>query len=65
MTPPAPELSVVIPTFNEVGRIEQTLRSADAYLRAARIAAEIVIIDNASSDGTPDLVRRLFAGRAA
>ena len=65
MTPPAPELSVVIPTFNEVGRIEQTLRSADAYLRAAGIAAEIVIIDNASSDGTPDLVRRLFAGMAA
>jgi len=62
MSPPAPLLSVVIPTFNEVARIEQTLRSADDYLRASGIAAEIIIIDNASSDGTAELVRRLFDG---
>jgi dolichyl-phosphate beta-glucosyltransferase len=57
---PAPALSIVIPTFNEVTRIEATIRSADAYLRRSGLTSEIIVIDNDSSDGTAALVTSLM-----
>jgi dolichyl-phosphate beta-glucosyltransferase len=65
MTPPSsapgamPVLSVVIPTFNEVQRIEQTLRSGDEYLRGLGIPYEVIVVDNDSTDGTAALVAGL------
>ena len=55
-----PVLSVVIPTFNEIDRIEQTLRSGDEYLRGLGIPYEVIVVDNASTDGTADLVASLI-----
>jgi dolichyl-phosphate beta-glucosyltransferase len=55
-----PVLSVVIPTFNEIDRIEQTLRSASEYLQQFGAPYEIIVIDNDSSDGTAGLVRDLI-----
>src|SRR5712691_2926711 len=54
-----PVLSVVIPTFNEVQRIEQTLRSGDEYLRGLGIPYEVIVVDNDSTDGTAALVAGL------
>jgi dolichyl-phosphate beta-glucosyltransferase len=51
-----PVLSVVIPTFNEIDRIEQTLRTGDEYLRGLGIPFEVIVVDNASTDGTAELV---------
>ncbi len=49
------KLSVVIPVFNEVGNIEEILKR----VKATKLASEIVVVDDGSQDGTPDLLKRL------
>ena len=53
------QLSVIIPAFNEVKRIESTLAAADEYLKEKRISYEIIVVDDGSKDGTAALVRHL------
>jgi len=50
------ELSVVIPAFNEVVRLPPTLRTIADYLGAHPewIPAEIVVVDDGSTDGTAE-----------
>lgn len=54
--------SLVIPAYNEAERIGQTLREAIAYLREASPGSEIIVVDDGSSDATPEVVRDAFAG---
>lgn len=58
-------VSVVIPAHNEVGAVEETVRALDARLSAEAIDHEIVVVDDHSSDGTGDLVRKLERDIAA
>jgi len=51
-------VSILIPAYNRAGVIEQTVRSALAQ-RDAEI--EVVVVDNASTDGTWDILQRLAA----
>jgi dolichol-phosphate mannosyltransferase len=53
------KLSVVIPAHNEAGSIAETLRATIDALEAASIEHEIVVIDDASVDGTPAVVEAL------
>jgi dolichol-phosphate mannosyltransferase len=52
-------LSVVIPAHNEAEVVEPTLRGLIDQLGPAGIDFEIVVVDDASSDGTGDVVRRV------
>ena len=56
---PAPQLSIIIVTHNSAGVIAACLRSL--YRSDSELALEIIVVDNASSDGTADLVRQQFA----
>src|SRR4051812_11463354 len=50
-------VSVVVPCFNTRTTIEAVL---EALLeRTDGVVAEVLVIDNASTDGTPELVKRL------
>ena len=48
------KLSIVIPAFNEAATLEEVLRR----VRATPFEKEILVVDDASTDGTADLVLR-------
>jgi dolichyl-phosphate beta-glucosyltransferase len=52
-----PHLSVVIPAYNEAGRLPKTLGVLRAYLEARGFVYEIVVVDDGSSDGTAEQAR--------
>lgn len=58
---PLPDLSLVIPAFNERARLPPTVRAAVAFLRARGGSFEIVVVDDGSTDATADAVRELAA----
>ena len=51
------KLSVLIPVFNEERTIEAVVRA----VHAVPLDKEIVVVDDASTDGTPEILRRLEA----
>ncbi len=52
-----PDLTVVVPAFNEARRIEISLEKIVRYFKSRQTAFEVVVVDDGSTDGTPDLVR--------
>lgn len=66
--PPAdggrPDLSVVVPAFDEAGRLPETLRTLMAFLAGRAGSSEVVVVDDGSTDATAELARELFDGRA-
>src|SRR6185295_15240604 len=55
------ELSVVIPAYNERRRLPPTLERMIAYLDGRPRPYEIIVVDDASSDGTSEVARTLLA----
>ncbi len=53
--------SIVIPTYNEAGGIEDLLRALDGLFRANALDGEIIVVDDNSPDGTGAIVDRLAA----
>ena len=49
---PTPDLSVVIPAYNEESRLGRTLKRLAEYFAAVSYTTEIVIVDDGSTDGT-------------
>jgi len=56
-TSDTPKLSLIIPAYNEAGRIESTLRHALQYFDEQDYAAEIVVVDDGSTDATTGVIR--------
>ncbi|MFN7210985.1 MAG: glycosyltransferase family 2 protein, partial [Aggregatilineales bacterium] len=74
-TPPAeserPFLSIIIPALNEALRLPESLGKIDAFLKQQPYRAEVIVVENGSTDATVEVVRafmqehpyvRLFAG---
>jgi glycosyltransferase involved in cell wall biosynthesis len=51
-------LSIVIPAFNEECRLEASLEKIDAFITTENWNAEIIVVDDGSTDGTARLVTR-------
>lgn len=56
-----PELSIIIPAYNETHRIEATLVDCRAYLDARQGSYEVIVVDDGSRDDTVAIVERLAA----
>lgn len=50
-----PDLSVVIPVFNEADRLEAGLTRVLAYLRSVDFTTELIVVDDGSTDRTAEM----------
>ncbi len=55
---PAPELSVLVPVLDEEGTVEELARQVAAILDEVGRSFEIVFVDDGSTDGTVERIRR-------
>jgi uncharacterized membrane protein YidH (DUF202 family) len=55
------ELSIVMPCLNEAATLERCIRKAYDFLRQHHVAGEVVVGDNGSTDGSPEVARRAGA----
>ena len=55
------DVSIVIPTFKESGKIGRDIAAADAFLRSRPDGGEIVLVDDGSPDDTAAAARALQA----
>ncbi|HET7093945.1 MAG TPA: glycosyltransferase, partial [Thermomicrobiales bacterium] len=58
----APSLSLVIPAYNEGGRIGWTIAAALAWLDAQPYCGELIVVDDGSSDATAAAAERAIDG---
>ncbi|MGH9581235.1 MAG: dolichyl-phosphate beta-glucosyltransferase, partial [Terriglobales bacterium] len=56
-TVPPPVYSIIIPAYNEEQRISRTVEKVLAHIAEQRWSAEVLVVDDGSSDRTAELVR--------
>ena len=61
MSAPTPELSVLLPAFNEEESLPVVWGELRAVLDALARPAEVIFVDDGSADATPDIVRAFRA----
>jgi dolichyl-phosphate beta-glucosyltransferase len=59
---PAPFLTIVIPAYNEERRLPPSLAKIAAFLRAQPYRAEVIVVENGSTDRTAAVVEEFAAG---
>jgi glycosyltransferase involved in cell wall biosynthesis len=59
-----PLLSIVIPAYNEAGRLPATMARVLEYRAARKLDAELIVVDDGSSDRTLAAAREVAAGQA-
>ena len=57
----SPLLTIVIPAYNEERRLPTTLPQVVAFAEAQAYPVEVLVVDNASTDRTSDVARRIAA----
>jgi len=58
----SPEISIIIPAFNEAMRLPATLDRVERFLVTAGLSAEVIVVDDGSRDATAEVVRQRAAG---
>jgi dolichyl-phosphate beta-glucosyltransferase len=57
MQRPPPNYSIVIPAFNEAARLPRALEKVCAYLLDRGLEAEVLVVDDGSTDATAEIAR--------
>ncbi len=60
-----PELTLILPALNEARCIESSLNACLAFLSGREPDAEILVVDDGSTDGTAQIVERMISDRTA
>jgi len=47
-----PELSLIMPAYNEEDTIEEVVARVDRILNGTKLSYELIVVDDGSSDGT-------------
>ena len=55
---PEPFLSIVIPAYNEAGRIVSSLEAIQDYVREKDFPVEMIVVDDGSTDNSVEIVSR-------
>jgi glycosyltransferase involved in cell wall biosynthesis len=54
---PTPDVSIVLPVYNERGHIDEELQRIRTSMDASKYSYEIIVIDDGSTDGSGDLLQ--------
>lgn len=57
----SPEISIVIPAYDEAARLSEPLGQIFRYLKSNNINAEVIVVDDGSIDETANVARSVFA----
>jgi glycosyltransferase involved in cell wall biosynthesis len=57
----ATELSVLMPCLNEAETLATCIRKAQCALESLNVSGEVIVADNGSTDGSPEIAERLGA----
>ena len=60
---PATELSIVVPMYNEEGNVDPLVKKVEAEARRSSVQAELILVDDGSTDGSLRAAEGLRAGR--
>jgi glycosyltransferase involved in cell wall biosynthesis len=58
----APEISLVIPCYNEEGNLRELLKAITAAVEPLQLSYEVIITDDCSSDHSWEILKELAAG---
>ena len=58
-----PFLSLVIPVYNEAGRLSQMIQKVDAFVHQQDYEIELLIVENGSTDGTLSIAQSFAQSR--
>lgn len=61
-TPPSPDLSIVVPAFDEERSLPILHREIVEAVEGSRWSFELLFVDDGSTDRTPDVLREIAAG---
>ncbi len=64
MSNSAPDLSIVVPSYNEEARLPDTLEKISRYIREQRPNTEVIVVDDGSTDATAAVAEK-FRGTIA
>ena len=62
MSEDRPDLTVLIPAYEEASRLAASLRTMDAYFTERTYSSEILIVDDGSRDQTEAVAREVAGG---
>ena len=57
----APTHSFILPAYNESERLNESIPKVQEYVRERRLAAEIIVVNDGSTDATAEIVRQFAA----